>query len=247
MSNEDPSSCLSWWFPKVEAAGLPVPKTLIVRAPDLSPWLERKDGETLDSNREIGDFLDELHVAALRVAKYPIFLRTGLGSGKHHWKSTCFVRDATHLSDHAFALFEWSHMVDMIGLSTKVWVVRELLKTEPAFLSFEGMPVTKERRWFVSNGEVQCKHPYWPAGAVEEGKPDAADWRERLTALNAEGQGEAEELAALSKRVAAVVPGSWSVDWLWTTDHGWVLIDMAEANRSFHWPGCRNSHHAGVK
>jgi hypothetical protein len=237
MSRRD--SCLSHWFPIVQAAGLPVPKTVIVRAPDLSPWLTRKPDETLDSNREIGAFLDDLHIAAHEVGPYPIFLRTGHGSNKHEWVDTCWVPNAGALSEHAYALFEWSHLVDMLGLPTDVWVVRELLKTSPAFYAFEGMPITRERRLFVRDGKTVCAHPYWPADAIAHGRPpDRKNWRECLMKMNADRPGDAEEIVGLAERAAAVLPGFWSVDFLHTTDRGWVLIDMAAGERSFHWNDC---------
>ncbi len=35
-----------------------------------------------------------------------------------------------------------------------------------------------------------------------------------------------------------MLEGDWSIDWLWTTDRGWVLTDMAVAEQSFHWLDC---------
>ena len=43
--------------------------------------------------------------------------------------------------------------------------------------------------------------------------------------------------AAAAFALAVLGPGPWSLDWL-HTQRGWVAIDMAEAGRSFHWPGC---------
>lgn len=242
-------SCLSYWFPLVRDAGLPVPKTAIIQAPDLSPWISRKSGESLTSGFD--GFFNDLARACAEVGGFPVFLRTGHGSGKHGWKDTCFVPNFDVLPQHVYAIFEWSHMVDMLGLPTDVWAVRELLKTEPIFKAFDDFPVTKERRYFVRDGEVICRHPYWPEAAVEEGSPrllskplqidlPITDWRERLAEMNAETPEEVEELTALSRRVAKSVSGFWSVDWLWTADRGWVLIDMAEGERSFHWAGCPN-------
>jgi hypothetical protein len=232
-------SCLSYWFPKVQAAGLPVPKTVIVKAPDLSPWLELKRGESL--TKGFDGFFNDLARACAEVGGFPVFLRTGHGSGKHEWQDTCFVPNFDVLPEHAYAIFEWSHMVDFLGLPTDVWAVREFLETEPAFHAFDEMPVTKERRYFVRDGEVICRHPYWPEAAFEgRSFPSREDWREKLAVMNSESPEEVEELTALSRRAAAAVPGFWSVDWLRTKNRGWVLIDMAEGERSFHWDGCPN-------
>lgn len=56
-----------------------------------------------------------------------------------------------------------------------------------------------------------------------------------LAPLNHESPAEVAELTALSEQVAAVVPGAWSVDWLYSPGRGWVCIDMAHAERSFVW------------
>ncbi len=42
-------------------------------------------------------------------------------------------------------------------------------------------------------------------------------------------------LTMLTERAALHLPGYWSIDWLWTTDRGWILTDMAEGDRSFKW------------
>lgn len=234
------ASCLSRWFPIVKAAGLPVPKTVMVKAPDLSSWLDlKRDG---DPATGFESFFAQLAGAAKAVGGYPIFLRTGQGSGKHEWSRTCFVPDEQSLPGHAYAIFDWSHMVDMLGLPTDVWAVREMLKTEPAFYAFDGnMPVTRERRCFVRDGKVICRHPYWPAEAIARDRPpDRKNWRECLMELNSDRPGDDETLTTLAARVAAIMPGFWSVDFLHTKDRGWVLIDMAEGGVSFHWPECPN-------
>lgn len=236
---EKNKTCLSYWFPIIQEAGLPVPKTAIVNAPDLSPWLRRKRGESLTAG--LDGFFSDLAAAIAQVGGFPVFLRTGFGSGKHEWADTCFVPNFDSLPAHVYSLFEWSHLVDFMGLPTDVWVARELLHTDPAFHAFAGMPVTKERRYFVHDGEVVCHHPYWPEAAFEStgAKPSASDWKDRLAALNEESLAEVVELSALSRKVSEHVPGFWSVDWLHTKDRGWVLIDMAEGQRSFHWDGCQ--------
>jgi hypothetical protein len=127
----------------------------------------------------------------------------------------------------------------MMGLPVNVWAVRELLPTMPigACPDYEGMPVCREFRLFVHDAEFRCCHPYWPLDALEQGgfaTDTTDDWYEHFCALHA---AETAEIRDLASRAGAAVGGDWSVDVL-DTKHGWYVIDMAHATRSFHWPGC---------
>lgn len=230
MSTEEgarPGIDLTEWYPRLLAAGIPTPRTEIVcTALDLNLLL---DGATPPGYKA---FLDHLRAAGERIG-YPLFLRTGYGSGKHDWRRTCWVPKAEALNQHVFALVEWSQLVDLFGLPTSTWVLRELLPTQAAFTAFEGFPVTRERRYWIVDGTVVGHHPYWPPETIEA--PSVPDWRERLERLNVEAAEEVAELTALSTRVAAAVPGAWSVDWLWVPQRGWLCIDMAWAEASFCW------------
>jgi hypothetical protein len=172
-----------------------------------------------------------------RLLGFPVFLRSGYGSGKHEWKDTCFVARAEDMRSHVLAITEWSELVDMIGLPTRTWVVREMLPMEATFRAFHGgMPVNKERRYFFENGRAICRHGYWPPMSILD--PDCADWEERLAALNHESDEEIAYLTAQTERVAREFEGAWSLDWACTKAGEWFAIDMALAAHSYHWEGC---------
>lgn len=234
MSNR--KNCLSFWYPKIEAAGLPVPKTEIVRH---GSWM-----------------IGELRQAAETVGGYPVFLRTGHGSGKHRWNETCYVPDREAMPDHVAALVEWSATAGVNGLPTDVWAVREMLPTKPVLTlpAYGGMPLCREFRVFVRDAEVLCSHPYWPWASVKRGFPIntkqppefADDWLERIIPPGAKDKWknlcrlnpfENLKIEQLASRAGAAVGGEWSVDLL-ETDRGWMVIDMAVASESWHWPGC---------
>ncbi len=225
----DPN-CLSYWFPRIEAAGLPVPETKIVRAAmDLTPLC---DGQTPDGWKE---FLSEL-MAAGETVGYPCFLRTGHGSAKHDWDKTCFVSKKEDFGQHVYNIVEWSGCVDIVGLPTDVWAVRQWIQTWPEFYAFRGMPITREFRVFATDGHIDCIHPYWPQDAIRE--PTAEDWQERLkrmSRLTAPGE---RHLRDLAQRATSAVPGAWSVDCLQDRTGSWWLTDMAESDLSWHWPDC---------
>lgn len=247
-------NCLSYWFPKLSAAGVPVPRTEIVRTTcNLSPLL---DNNTPDGWE---DFLAELNAAIRKLTDAanptpPVFLRTGQGSGKHNWKRTCHLTDATKIGHHVAALVEWSEMVDFLGLPWNVWVVREMLPVDPVAVlpAYGDMPLVKEVRCFVRGGEVICCHPYWPQLAVADGfgmPRDRTDGRVKgagdstrladAVARSTPNADDKEQWMPLAERVAVAFAddGAWSVDLL-ATRKGWAVTDMAEAGRSFHWDGC---------
>lgn len=217
----DDRTRLSWWFPRLPSDIL-VPKTRIYcytrGFDDLCNWIT-----------QAGDQLG-----------WPFFLRTDYLSGKHHWKDTCHVRASSDVPKHVGRLVEESEMADMLGFPTDVWVAREFIRTIPAFMAFRGnMPIVKERRYFVQDGQVTCHHPYWPPGAFDDSPVSVGNWRKRLDEMNEESDEEVRRLSELSSKVGAAIGGAWSIDWLWSQiKHEWYLTDMAEAAKSYHWPGC---------
>ncbi|MBD1864154.1 MULTISPECIES: hypothetical protein [Trichocoleus] len=202
-------SCLSYWFPKLEVEGIPVPKTEIITTDiDLDQLLENTVPEGFSQ------FVSAIQAAGDRLG-YPCFLRTGHTSGKHDWLRTCYLDHpcSNVIGQHIVDLVEFSVCVDFFGLPTRVWAVRELLKTEPAFHAFHGLPITKERRYFIRDGKVEHHQPYWPPGAIA-GHTEEPLWQELLAELNDETPETLTALTHLSEQVAAVMDGYWSVDWL---------------------------------
>lgn len=241
-------NCLSYWFPKLDEAGLPVPRTEIVRTDvDLSTLC---DGKTPPGWSK---FLAELDAAVSMIGGQPCFLRTGQGSGKHDWEKTCYLGPEESLGEHVGELVYWSHLVDFLGLSHDVWVARELLPVVPLAVlpRYSNMPLVMECRCFVAGGKIQCEHPYWPVGAIREGldcthadEPDeCGHCHLRASALfdlaNPLYYPDRDGWRSLAEEVARVFAddGAWSVDLL-ATKKGWFVTDMAEANRSFHYPEC---------
>jgi hypothetical protein len=178
-------------------------------------------------------FHDQIRTAADRIG-WPCFLRTDHTSNKHDWKDACFLEKPADVPRHVFNLAAFSECCGMLGLPYTIWAVRELLPTKPvAFCkAYGGMPLCREFRFFVDNGHIRCCHPYWPVQAVEEGLPDRVIDYAELCAGD-----EAQDLVTLARAAARAVPGQWSIDIL-DTERGWVVTDMAEAHKSFHWGGC---------
>lgn len=233
MSDND-RICLSYWLPKIAAAGLPIPITKICT---ITTEQQRDIFRVFDGERS--DAIHELAAGLKAMADdlgSTFFLRTGQGSGKHNWKNCCYVTDANKLAQHVFNLIEWSECVDMIGLPWNVWCVREYLPVKPLFKchQYGDFPVVREFRVFVDGPQVLYRVPYWPDGAVEDGNPDDPDWQSKLTAANTLTADEEREIESLASRAGAAVGGKWSVDVL-DTERGWFVTDMAVAERSYGW------------
>lgn len=239
LQAHDPT-CLSWWFPKLVAAGLPVPKTRIERFDD---YETARDLEQVLDGEPAGPagraFIDRLRAAVQEIG-CPCFIRTGQTSGKHSWIRTCYLADAALLDHHLYSLIEFSECADFFGLLWNVWVVRELLPTSPVATlpRYSDMPLCREFRCFVDGATLLCHHPYWPRGSIIEGfrdlPPCIDEIVQQVTELTDQ---EREQVTRLASRAGAVLGGRWSVDILDTRD-GWYVTDMAEMQKSWHWPEC---------
>jgi hypothetical protein len=180
----------------------------------------------------LAEFADQIRAASADFG-YPFFLRSDQTSGKHDWKTTCFVADPDKIQDHILgvAYFSEFHWISWQGN----WVARELLPTMPVGICprFGDMPVCKEFRFFVDGANIECVHPYWPRQALEQGGCDLTDIEyDALCEMTNEG-----ELRKIASAAGAALGGRWSVDLL-ATERGWFLTDMAEADKSYHWPEC---------
>lgn len=250
--SERPGISLEQWYPLV-APIVGTPATAIVKAAaDMAPLLYEGERDAPDISMEFHQLCDGIAKAADLLGGYPVFLRTGLMSGKHQWDRTCHLPSEAAIESHVRAIVEYSELADIFGdRPTDIWVVRELLDTWPAFHAFGGnMPITRERRYFFEDGKVIGHHPYWPDEAFVDERVDRDDWKQRLVGLNYEDPAEVKLLTAQTEMVAAVIPGAWSVDWLWTGTHHperWYLTDMAWAEQSYVWEAYPTAPHAFIE
>lgn len=228
---------IAFWFPKVQAAGIRVPQTALLHSPDLTALLDGPSAMDRLTRHGHQALIEAIQAAGDQLG-WPCFLRTGHGSGKHEWRHCCYLADPAHIGQHVYNLVEWSHLVDMMGLSTDVWAVRELIPTAPLFVceGFAGFPVTREFRVFVLDGGFEHVQPYWPPDSVAQGRPEDPSWRALLDAASRLKEDEMYELSDIAEEAGRAVGGGyWSVDLLQDQDGEWWLTDMAEGDRSFRW------------
>lgn len=229
-----PGISLEQWYPLV-VGKVPTPVTKIVLAPrDMRPTEEDA------SDEEIASWVDDFQKVCADIAEaalsigWPFFLRTGLTSCKHDWERTCYVPNREDIRWHVSSLIVGSAEVDLFGLPSDVFVVRELLTVDPMFFAFRHMPITREFRFWVNGGSVIGWQPYWPPEAIEESAPlETPEWRSRLARASKLDPHEYAALSRQSELVSSLVPGAWSVDWLQARNGRWYLTDMAHAERSW--------------
>lgn len=229
----NPNSMLIW-YPKLQEAGVPVPRTTIIRTNwgRLTAWMDgREDAPYLEQ------LCGRLGKAAAAIG-YPVFLRTDLCAGKHGWTHTCYVKGPENLRHNLFGVVEANMVAGVVGLQFKALAVREFLTLESYFTAFKGMPIAREFRFFAKGGEILCHHPYWPEEAIRfYGQPEPQGWRGKLRRLSEEPSNfaEAEEMV---KKASAWTEEPWSIDVCRTVDKKWYVTDMALGKASYHWPGC---------
>jgi hypothetical protein len=229
---------MTYWFPLLESAGIPVPKTKMVKMP---PELCRSIcmvlyGEKPEIDPREHPFLAELTAAVDEIGT-PCFLRTCQTSAKHSWDKSCFIPNRENILGHVYSIAEFSEMADFIGLRYDTWFVRELLQSIKYGVCprYDNMPVAREFRCFVENGVIRCIHPYWPLDALRDGGWDGSE--EEYNKLSELGEDESA-IRELAEKVGLAINGAWSVDLL-ATKNGWFVTDMAEAHKSYHWEGCK--------
>ena len=231
VTNPD-RTCLSWWFPKLVQAGLPVPETRYIavnHARLIGEEMYENHGQSV--SRPMAEMLCGL--AMDDQIGFPCFLRTGHFSGKHDWRRTCFVESPDHMLGNMASL---AVMQECCGChppnNLSVWVVRRILPTKTIVRceGYGGFPLTREIRVFVEDGHVAYTAPYWPDGAIEQGKPEHNEWS--LDSVQSFTDEELADVTALAAKAGEACGGRWSVDVL-DTEEGWYVTDLAIAESSY--------------
>lgn len=230
---------LLFWYPKVKDLGIRTPFTDFVNLSkkELKEYYSGK-GDTCSLGR-LGT-----EVAQLIKDKFdlPVFVRTDQISNKHFWDKACYVDNLETLRSHLFEIICCSMMADFLGaLPIEAIVVREYIPMDTRFRAFAGnMPVNPERRYFIRDGTVLCHHSYWIEGAIQEPLHNKLpeNWKELLREANMETDPEWQLLHNYARKIAKAIEGFWSVDFCLSKNKEWVLIDMAEGQKSWHPEDC---------
>ena len=239
MKNDEASynSALRW-LPPLMRAGLPIPRTEIVLVDEAGhAALE----EALDRSREAGaEFqavLQTMRAAALRIG-YPVFVRSDQVSAKHWGEEECRAGNEREIGRVMASAFEACYMADQ---EFRAYLVREFLALRGAFRMHNGLLVAREWRLFADAATAPCAHFYWEWEALEErvAPERVADWETLSAALSSEDERALGKLAraavmAVNADLGLSPETAWSVDFAQRAAGGWVLIDMALAQDSWH-------------
>ena len=215
---------ITFWYPRLFRQGFPMPKTIIIHSNiNFEQFACGEKPEGLD------EFYEEIKSACLKIG-LPAFLRTGYSSNKHDWEKSCYVQDINKIKNHIYNLSKHSALMTIDRFSPcDFWAVREMLKTKPYMNAFHGkMPITKERRYFVRNGRIECHHSYWPREAFKD--LDEEQFA-KLSEFSKEDEGTLNKMAVY---VAGLFSGYWTCDFLQEENGKWYLIDMAIGEESYH-------------
>lgn len=223
-----------YWHPRIKDLPIPQPKTEIVKL------TKKEKDKYYRSEIPLDELTNRVKNKIFSSFKLPVFLRTDQLSAKHLWDRSCFLKDTTDLERHLFEIITESKCAGIFGLPIEAIAVREYIEMDSKFTAFLGyMPINTERRYFIKNNKVQCRHPYWIEGAIGESlKSLPKNWKELLKKTNIQTKEEIELLTNYANKVAEVIDGYWSVDFCKGKDGKFYLIDMAKGDESWH-PNCK--------
>jgi len=156
----DPNSALIW-FPPIQAAGLPVPRTMFVEYEPMSLW------PICDGQEPRADFPIEKLKETAALMGYPLFVRTDLASAKHDGPKSYRANSEADLLRCLGRTFEDNACKDIVDF-TRCWMLREFLTIGHSFTAFGGLPIGREWRFFADQDGLKCHHFYWPEEAFEK-------------------------------------------------------------------------------
>lgn len=217
-----------YWFPAVQRSGVAYPRTVLVEDDGLNlfaltPLLDGKTPSLFNT------LVERIRVASGEVGS-PFFLRGSHLSGKHDWARTCYCASTEKIGLNIVGLVEAAAMADQ---PLNCFAVREFLELRYKFTAFNGMPVAREFRVFVLDGDVLHLQPYWPPQSIRN--PSVEDWEEKLAETSYLDEQEEVELEEQAVEVSAHIQGFWSVDFAQELGGEWYLIDMARGEMSYCW------------
>lgn len=136
----------------------------------------------------------------------PVVLKDYVKSCKHSWEEACFIPDSGDRAGVARVVgnfLEWQGAELNEGLVFREFVELAGIGSHPE----SGMPLTKEFRAFVWQGELLEVYPYWEAG----GYPDTELPREWLAEV-----------------AAKVESPFFSLDFAERREGGWLVIELGD-------------------
>lgn len=180
----------------------------------LPRWLELFQGHTPESawidHSELPDLEEErlkLVMKTLQVFhSQPVIVKDFVKSAKHHWREACFIPDSSEGEQVRKVISRFLELrgSDLEGgLVFRKFVAFKSLTTH----SKSGMPLTKEFRLFVLDGEIVHWFNYWEEGNYENCQPPI------------------EQFAALAKKPQSRF---FTMDIAQTETDEWLVVELGD-------------------
>ncbi|MFW6007729.1 MAG: ATP-grasp domain-containing protein [archaeon] len=228
-------SSMKYWYPKIKKLNIPQPKTIILdfganRLWEFVPDVKIEKRIEEEENKKV---IFKIKENAKKLG-YPFFMRTDHCSAKHSYNKTCYVSKEEDILRNLVHLIEENELMSFMSFNFEAVILREFIKLEHYFTAFQGLPIAKERRYFVRDGKIEEHFPYWIEDAISSfHNPSEKKWKELLKKINKETDEEVALLSKYAEMVGKEIEGYWSVDFAKGIDDKWYLIDMAEGEKSF--------------
>lgn len=224
-------SNMGMWFPLLQQMRMRVPETILVGTGDCE-LLHIVDGHHPPGYDQ---FVERLKLAASQIG-YPVFLRSGMMADKHDYDRTCFIKNKNQFDDHVRRIVESSVMANISGypFNYRIWAVRKFIYTKEAFTHFNGnLPISKEVRYFIKDGDILTSMPYWPDEAFGNLTDDE---KVKLKEVQTISDDDKIELDLMARYIAKHMDGFWSVDFMQDRMGKWWCTDMAAGEFSYGCP-----------
>ncbi|MFT5355096.1 MAG: hypothetical protein ACI9KE_002312 [Polyangiales bacterium] len=150
--------------------------------------------------------IDEVVAAAAEFGDAPVIIKDYVKSRKHEWDEACFVPKASDQEQlrEVVTTFVERQETSLVGGV----VVREFIELERVGTHAQsGMPLTREHRVFVLDGEPIANAPYW----------DGADYADGVAPLD----GFTEVMKSVRSRL-------FTMDLALGTDGVWRIIELGD-------------------
>lgn len=229
----DPNN-FSYWFPKIENCGIPVPQSVVVPAPEdvmRCFFMERKNDEDT-----IAQWVKSDVMPAIADMGSLLFIKNGGFSNKFDFSTCAVTNDFYHLVHSIISINYQSLCFDTGGNTEMVFRKRIGWSDDyEQYHIYNGMPLRPEFRVFYDfdNHKVLYTVNYWDwdycHDAISRDKSDEIVYEAAYPAIKSfynEHFREVEDIVSEHMAGITELDGIWSVDLMWCDKQYW-LIDMA--------------------
>lgn len=216
-------SSMDHWYPRVKNLSIKTPDTYRIE-------FESDEEDLIDFNTEA------ISKAVRRLDGPPAFIRTDMASSKHKMGSISKLStDNEEIIENKVKKLVEGNM--MKGVPFQSLYIREWIDIAHDFKAFDQLPIGYEVRYFVHDGKILGKHFYWPEDAMrfwsDTEEPD--NWKEKLKKSK---KNTLRLTNTLENKLNPVLQefdeGFWSIDFAFTDEGDWQLIDIARGEISWH-------------